>query len=113
MKVAFTYTIVILALWFSIHTIAILVDGLNDERIKSDVGVVLGNKVNPDGSLSERLISRLDKALELYNDSTIRVIFVSGGFGKEGFYEGTKMYDYLTENGVPKDRIIVDNVGNT
>jgi vancomycin permeability regulator SanA len=113
MKVAFKYTIVILALWFSIHTIAILVDGLNDERIKSDVGVVLGNKVNPDGSLSERLISRLDKALELYNDSTIRLIFVSGGLGKEGFYEGTKMYDYLAENGVPKDRIIVDNFGNT
>lgn len=113
MKIVFRYAIASLILWFSIHTLLILIDGLNDERIKSDVGIIFGNKVNPDGSLSERLKRRLDKGLELYNDSTIRLIFVSGGLGKEGFYEGTKMYEYLVEKGVPESRIIVDNFGNT
>lgn len=99
--------------WVLIHLIVIVSDGLIDEEQKSDVGVILGNKVNPDGSLSERLQKRLDKGLELYRDSMIPLIVVSGGLGKEGQYEGTKMADYLIENGVPTDKIVIDNLGNT
>lgn len=88
-------------------------DGLTDENIKSDAGVIFGNKVNKDGSLSTRLIKRLDKGIELYKDSTIKIIIVSGGLGKEGYYEGTKMYEYLVQNGIPKNKIIIDNEGNT
>ncbi|MDB5013942.1 MAG: YdcF family protein [Daejeonella sp.] len=77
------------------------------------MGVILGNKVNGDGSLSERLKKRLDKGIELYQDSAIKLVVVSGGLGKEGFYEGTKMSEYLVLNGVPKNKIIVDNLGIT
>lgn len=100
-------------LWFVTHTTIITIDGLNDENIKSDVGVIFGNKVNEDGSLSTRLIKRLDKGIELYKDSIIKILIVSGGLGKEGFYEGTKMYEYLVQNGIPKNKIIIDNKGNT
>jgi vancomycin permeability regulator SanA len=107
------YTVYFLVSWFVIHTVAIAIDGLTDEKEKTEFGVILGNKVNADGSLSKRLIKRLDKGIELYNDSTIRLIFVSGGFGKEGFYEGTKMAEYLIGNNIPGNKIIIDNAGIT
>jgi vancomycin permeability regulator SanA len=100
-------------LWFLIHSMIIIIDGLNDENTRSDIGVIFGNKVNPDGSLSERLEKRCDKGIEMYKDSLVGLIVVSGGFGKEGHYEGTKMHDYLVSKGVPKDKIIIDNLGNT
>ncbi|RZK34987.1 MAG: YdcF family protein [Pedobacter sp.] len=39
-------------------------------------------------------------------------MLVSGGLGKEGFYEGDKMKAYLIEHKVPDSVIIVDNFGN-
>ncbi|MFD2657046.1 hypothetical protein [Gracilibacillus thailandensis] len=38
--------------FFVIHTIAITIDGLTDENERSEVGVVLGNKVKEDGTPS-------------------------------------------------------------
>jgi vancomycin permeability regulator SanA len=113
MKKSIRFILGILIAWFLTHIILIVIDGLNDENVKSDVGVIFGNKVNPDGSLSERLVKRLDKGIELYNDSIIKLIVVSGGLGKEGYYEGTKMFDYLIYKGIPKDKIIIDNLANT
>jgi vancomycin permeability regulator SanA len=98
-------------LWFLIHTGVIVVDGLRDEPEKSDVGVIFGNTVHADGTLSSRLKARLDKGLELYRDSLVRMLMVSGGLGKEGHYEGTKMAEYLISMGVPEVDILVDDVG--
>jgi vancomycin permeability regulator SanA len=113
MKKAIKYTICVLMVWFLLHTALIVSDGLLDETGKSDVGIILGNKVNPDGTVSVRLAKRLDKGIELYQDSSINLIVVSGGLGKEGFYEGTSMSEYLQKNGIPKSKIIVDNAGIT
>lgn len=74
--------------------------------------VVLGNKVYPDGRLSPVLKSRVDKALELYKTTCYGLIIVSGGLGKEGVYEGDAMSAYLQSNGIPKEKIVVDNEGN-
>jgi vancomycin permeability regulator SanA len=100
-----------LSAWFIAHTAVITIDGLNDELEKSDCILVLGNKVNEDGSLSGRLKARLDKALELYNQGMAAKIIVSGGLGKEGHYEGSAMKDYLVKQGVPEASIIVDDNG--
>lgn len=108
-----SYPLIFLVAWFVIHTTVTVIDGLYDEKVKSDIGVIFGNKVNEDGSLSKRLEMRLEKGLELYRDSIIDMIVVSGGLGREGHYEGTKMYEYLIAHGVPADRITVDNAGNT
>ena len=113
MKKTARYGIRILLGWFLAHTLFILADGLVDEREKGDVGVILGTTVNPDGSLSERLKRRLDKGVELYRDSLIGMVVVSGGLGKEGFYEGTRMAQYLRAQGIPGAKIIVDNAGVT
>jgi vancomycin permeability regulator SanA len=99
--------------WFCIHTILIVIDGLTDDNVRTDVGVIFGNKVNVDGSLSERLEKRLDKGIEMYNDSLIKLIVVSGALGREGHYEGTKMSEYLLAKGIPSDKIIIDDFGTT
>lgn len=99
-------------LWFVIHESIIISDGLTDENQQSDVAVIFGNTVNEDGTLSDRLRARLDRGIKLYRDSLTEILFVSGGLGKEGFYEGDKMQEYLIEQGIPRERIIVDNQGN-
>jgi vancomycin permeability regulator SanA len=86
-------------------------DGIQEPSCDCQIGVVLGNKVNEDGSLSERLEKRLEKAIELYDNQKIKLIIVSGGLGKEGYFEGDKMKEYLLSKGVKNNDIIVDNEG--
>lgn len=99
--------------WFLIHETIIVIDGLTDNASKSDYIVILGNTVNRDGTLSERLQARMDTGLKLYRNGIAPKLFVSGGLGKEGFCEGTQMAEYLIEHGVPITDIVVDNTGNT
>jgi vancomycin permeability regulator SanA len=73
--------------------IAILLDGLMDNVKESDVGVVLGSKVMPDGTPSARLRARLDKADELFRQGMLKYVIVSGGTGKEGLSEARVMAD--------------------
>lgn len=115
MKRVFTFIkwiFLVLIVWFVAHSIYITIDGLNDRKTNADVAIVLGNKVNEDGNLSERLKARLDKSIELFNQKRVKSIIVSGGLGKEGFWEGKKMQEYLVENKIPTEKILVDNFGN-
>ena len=107
------YFLFVLVLWISIHVLVTIIDGTSDEGKTADIGVILGNKVNEDGSLSTRLTQRLECGLQLYKAGRLKHILVSGGLGKEGFYEGDKMKAYLTGKGVPDSVIFVDNNGNT
>lgn len=102
----------ILAAWVLVHTLLIIWDGLHDRRQRADIAVVLGNKVNADGTLSERLTQRLACGLALYRSGRVPRLLVSGGLGKEGFYEGTKMREYLLAHGVPDSVVTVDNHGD-
>lgn len=102
----------VLLIWFAVHTIYIVADGLNDEQVTADAAVILGSKVNQDGSLSPRLNARIQKGYDLYIAGKVKKLVVSGGVGKEGFEEGTVMGAYLTLLGVPHDDIIIDNAGN-
>ncbi len=98
---------------FIFHVSIIAIDGLTAKPVKSEYAIILGNTVNPDGSLSLRLKARVDKGLELYNDSLVTKIFVSGGLGNEGHYEGQVMANYLIQHGVAETDIMIDNSGNT
>lgn len=103
--------ILLILLWFVGHIAYSVFDGLADSGKSADIAVILGNKVNEDGTLSERLEKRLECGLDLFRQGRTKRILVSGGLGKEGFYEGDKMRDYLIEKGVPDSAIIVDNFG--
>jgi len=106
------YIILLLAGWFLVHSTIIIIDGLNDNVDRADMIVIFGNKVETNGLPSARLQSRLDRGIELYNHDYAPTIIVSGGFGKEGFDEGTVMKDYLLNNSIPEENIIVDSDGN-
>lgn len=103
----------LLVIWFCLHTGWMLWDGFSDDSVKGGVAVVLGNKVNPDGTVSPRLAARLDKALELYQNGQVKQVVVSGGLGAEGHPEGTVMKNYLVEKGIPEQNLTADNEGNT
>jgi vancomycin permeability regulator SanA len=111
MKKFVRYSLFFFLIWLVTHSIFISIDGLSDNFATSDVAVVLGNKVNKDGKPSERLKARLDVAVNLFNDSLVRFIVVSGGVGSEGFDEALVMKNYLIRKGVMDGFIIVDNQG--
>jgi len=95
----------------SVHSLIIVCDGFNDRLETSDIALVLGNKVNEDGTLSKRLKSRLDKCTDLYKEGYFDKIIVSGGVGKEGQDEAFAMKKYLLLNYIPEDCIIADSTG--
>lgn len=103
---------IFLAIWLITHSAYTIIDGIYDNKETADYAVVLGNKVNPDGTLSRRLEERMKTALSLYHAGRVKGVIVSGGLGKEGYYEAEKMKEYLVESGVPDSVIIADNDGN-
>jgi vancomycin permeability regulator SanA len=104
--------LLILVTWLLLHIVCTAIDGLIDRKENADLALILGSKVNEDGTLSTRLEKRLDCGLGLYQDHRVPKLIVSGGNGKEGFREGDKMREYLLKKGVPDSCIIVDNEGN-
>lgn len=102
-----TATVVILAVT------ALLWDGLHDDIGHADLGLVLGNTVNPDGTASPRLAARLDRTLELYQQGLFPRILVSGALGREGHDEAVFMRDCLVSRGVPAAQVSVDSAGYT
>ena len=111
MKKGIMRVLYVLLTWFLLHVLVVTIDGLNDEIHQADVGVVLGNKVEQDGTPSDRLKSRLEKAVELYRDGYLSYILVSGGVGIEGYDEAEVMKNYLVQKGIPSDKIMADSAG--
>jgi vancomycin permeability regulator SanA len=99
--------------WLLVHLIYITIDGLWGYSGTADMAVVLGNRVDADGSLSPVLKGRVDEALALYRQGRVARIMASGGLGEyAGHYpEGLAMKQYLVAHGVPADRIVEDNHG--
>ncbi len=112
MKKKGKYFLFLCLIWFLVHTTCISWAGLHDKIAKADCLLILGNKVNENGSLSLTLKSRLDKGLELYRNHYAPFIVVSGGLGKEGYYEGTEMKKYLILQGIEEKAVLVDNHGD-
>lgn len=76
---------------------------------KADVAIVLGAAVW-DEAPSPGLKERLNEALLLYKEQYVPFLIVSGGLGDgKEVDEATVMKKYLVENGVPEERIILEN----
>lgn len=102
---------IVFILWFFIHLCFMLYFGLLDEINKSDAAVVYGNQVENDGAPSIRLQSRLDRAIELYNEKYFKYIIVSGAIDKNHHDESKIMAEYLISKGIPESAVIEDNAG--
>lgn len=98
---------------FLVGTVILVMAGLRDQLGHADVGLVLGSKVDLDGTPSPRLCARLDRTLELFRIGYFPLVIASGGIGKEGYDEALVMRDYLVAHGIPKERIIMDSAGTT
>jgi vancomycin permeability regulator SanA len=98
---------------FALCMVVLVLNGLTDDIAPSDVGVVLGAKVERDGRPSPYLAARLDETLILYRKGLFRAVIVSGGVGHAGFDEAKVMRDYLVARGVPATAISVDSHGDT
>lgn len=94
-------------------TAVLAIDGLCDRLGKADVALVLGSKVELDGTPSVRLRARLDRTLELYRQGYFPAVIASGGVGREGYDEAVVMKDYLVSHGIPEDHVMVDGKGDT
>ena len=76
---------------------------------KLDYVIVLGAQVREDGP-SVVLKYRLDTAIRYLNDNPSTRCIVSGGQGyNEPFSEAEGMHDYLVENGIDSERIILED----
>ena len=101
----------VLVVWFVLHSVFISVDGMSQPQRTADVAVVLGTTVHPSGKVTPWLEARLQRAVELYRQNQVQNIMVSGATGIEGQDEAQVMRDYLLAQGIPAQVIWVDSQG--
>ena len=106
-------TIFVYAMGINYYVKYTVIDRIKDtDEIKNiDTLIVLGAKVHDDGRLSLMLKDRLDKTIEVYNKLDIKRVIVSGDSEHKDYDETTKMKEYLINNGIPEEDIIVDIYG--
>lgn len=85
--------------------------GSTDYRRPADAVVVLGARVNDDGSLSGSLHDRVMTAVELHKQGLAPLIVMSGGTGANGIDESRAMKDFAIAQGVPEGAIVCDADG--
>ena len=79
--------------------------------------VTLGYALQKDGTADKPLLDRLDVALKAARANPAARVMVTGGQPQAGVTEGDVMMKWLVENGVDRDRILIedkskDTVGN-
>lgn len=100
---------VVLAIAFPIVQMTFF--GTTDYRRPADAAVILGAKVNANGSLSTALEDRVRTGVDLYHGGLVDRLIMSGGVGDSGVDEGVAMRRRAVELGVPPEAIVVDHLG--
>lgn len=85
--------------------------GKTDYRRKADAAVVFGCRVYADGRLSTALEDRVRTGVELYRQRLVRFLVMTGGPGSGDVHETQAMRRYAIEQGVPPERILIDEDG--
>ena len=106
-------TIFVYAMGINYYVKYTVMDRIKDtDEIKNiDTLIVLGAKVYDDGRLSLMLKDRLDKTIGVYNKLDIKKVIVSGDSEDSDYDETSWMKEYLINNGIPEEDIIVDIYG--
>ena len=79
-----------------------------EEPTETDVIVVLGAQVKPDGTPSVQLEYRLETALEAYQRQPQKIVCCGGQAGTEPAPEGRVMADWLIARGVPSADVLAE-----
>jgi vancomycin permeability regulator SanA len=85
--------------------------GKTDYRRKADAAVVFGCRVFADGRMSSALEDRVRTGVELYRQGFVRFLVMTGGPGSGDVHETQAMRQYAIEQGVPPERILIDEDG--
>ncbi|GAL02402.1 uncharacterized conserved protein [Photobacterium aphoticum] len=78
------------------------------ETMAQHAFVILGHKLNPDGSLSDLLHARLKALLALQQQTPNSRIIVTGGVKQAGITEAEKMQQWLVNHGIDNHHILMD-----
>ena len=75
------------------------------------VVIILGNRLNDDGSITEIQKQRLELALEIEKEFNPDYYILSGGPANPvpNKSEAQAMYEYLIEKGIKKERLILED----
>lgn len=74
--------------------------------------VVLGFALKENGEMEDELVGRLQVALDSATKYPNSYVLVTGGVIKNGWTEGDRMYEWLTNNGLDSSRIIVEKASS-
>lgn len=106
---SYFYTLIIATLYCNIKA------SKHIPEYNKDFVIILGSKINQDGTLPPLLKGRCDKAIEFgkkqYENNKKKIIYIpSGGKGKdEVISEAEAMKRYLLDNGIKENQIIIEN----
>lgn len=96
-------------LLFAVLETIVLMGCRDDADRDAPVVIVLGAKVWPGGP-SPAMVRRLEKALEYHRSHPDALLIVSGGQGAdEPESEAKAMRDYLIDNGVSEEQIVLED----
>lgn len=103
----------IVLLWLVLFPLAqIELFGRTNYESKSDMAVVFGARVYPDGTISATVRDRMDTALDLYKRGLVKKILITGGVDADGVDETQGMLKYGISQGVPRSAFVLDNKGD-
>ena len=108
-SLSYLYTLVIATLYCNIKA------ANHNPDYNKDFIIILGSKINKDGTLTPLLKGRADKAIEFakkqYENTNKKIVFIpSGGKGKdEVIAEAEAIKKYLLKAGIHKNQIIIED----
>jgi len=76
-----------------------------------NIVVVLGKRLNDDGSMRKELIGRIESGIQVFNENKADYLCVTGGMPnkKAALTEASQMYAYLIEKDFPEEKIIYED----
>ena len=83
-----------------------------DLPAENHVFIVLGYALKEDGTMEEELVGRLEVALDVIKKYPNNYLLVTGGVQQNGYTEGQRMYNWLVEQGISKDKIVTLDVSS-
>lgn len=106
---SYFYTLIIATLYCNIRA------AQHTPKFNQDFVIILGSKINKDGTLPPLLKARVDKAMEFgnkqYEETKKKIIYVpSGGKGNDEIIsEARAIKNYLNENGIKDNQILIED----
>lgn len=100
-------------LYVIINICSIICFSYVDETAPTDAAIVLGAAVDEAGEPSAVFKARIDHAVMLYREGTVKKIIMTGGTGKgSAVPEAMAAEIYAVKNGIPKEDILTDDMSH-